>query len=172
MKIRFNICNGGKSFIRKFKCRVVACLTDSDLACEFGLKDCDRWLELLRQTHWIQASAGDGVLQDEVIVRPANSTCLDQVCGDNWLAVGDAASAYDPLSSQGITKALRLGIFAGYAIGERLNKEETAGLSKYASLVRREFEYYRQIHRQYSAEEQRWKQSQFWHRRHKFKNAV
>ncbi|MEH2316508.1 NAD(P)/FAD-dependent oxidoreductase [Nostoc sp.] len=97
---------------------------------------------------------------------------LDQVCGDNWLAVGDAASAYDPLSSQGITKALRLGIFAGYAIGERLNKEETAGLSKYASLVRREFEYYRQIHRQYSAEEQRWKQNRFWHRRHEFKNAV
>ncbi|BAZ27932.1 monooxygenase FAD-binding protein [Cylindrospermum sp. NIES-4074] len=146
--------------------RVVACLTDSDLARELGLKNRDRWLALLEQTRWIQASAENGVLPDEVMVRPANSTCLDQVCGDHWLAVGDAASAYDPLSSQGITKALRLGIFAGYAIGDRLTKEETAGLAKYASLVRQEFENYRQIHRQYSAEEQRWSQSQFWRRRH------
>jgi 2-polyprenyl-6-methoxyphenol hydroxylase-like FAD-dependent oxidoreductase len=147
-------------------CRVVACLTDGDLVDELGLKKRDRWLELLRQTQWIQAAVGDGILQGEVIVRPANSTRLDQVCGDNWLAVGDAASAYDPLSSQGMTKALRLGIFAGYAIGDRLSKEETMGLDKYASLVRREFKHYRQVHRQYSAEEQRWPQSRFWHRRH------
>ncbi|MFK0733684.1 MAG: NAD(P)/FAD-dependent oxidoreductase [Gloeotrichia echinulata GP01] len=146
--------------------RVVACLTDSDLACELELKNRDRWLELLQQTHWIQSSIGDGILQDGVIVHPANSTCLEQVCGDHWLAVGDAACTYDPLSSQGITKALRLGIFAGYAVGDRLCKEETAGLSKYNKLVRREFENYQQIHRQYSAEEQRWSQSQFWRRRY------
>ncbi len=147
-------------------CRVVACLTDSDLARELGLKDRDRWLALLGKTCWIQASVGDCLLQNEVIVRPANSTCLDQICGDNWLAVGDAASAYDPLSAQGITKSLRFGIFAGYAIGDQLTKQKTTGLAKYASLVRQEFEHYRQIHRQYSAQEQRWSQSRFWLRRH------
>ncbi|NES21757.1 MAG: NAD(P)/FAD-dependent oxidoreductase [Symploca sp. SIO3E6] len=147
-------------------CRVVACLTDSDIARKLGLKDRDRWLALLQQTSWIQAIVKDGVPQGEVLVRPANSTRLDQVYGDHWLAVGDAASAYDPLSSQGITKALRLGIFAGYAIGDQLSKGDTAGLSKYASLVQREFEYYRQAHMQYSTQEQRWSQSQFWRRRH------
>lgn len=147
-------------------CRVVACLSDSDIARELGLTDRDRWLVLLRKTRWIQARVGDSILQSKAIVRPANSTCLDRVYGNCWLAVGDAASAYDPLSSQGITKALRLGIFAGYAIGDYLSKGDTAGLARYASLVQQEFEHYRQAHKQYSAREQRWPQSQFWRRRH------
>jgi hypothetical protein len=38
---------------------------------------------------------------------PANSQRLRDFCGDAWMAVGDAAQAYDPLSSHGIYKALR-----------------------------------------------------------------
>jgi flavin-dependent dehydrogenase len=34
------------------------------------------------------------------------SGILDSVQGDRWLAVGDAGSAYDPIASQGIYKAL------------------------------------------------------------------
>ena len=147
-------------------CRVVACLSDGDIARELGLANRDCWLARLQQTHWIRARVGDSALQGEAIVRPARSTHLDRVCGDRWLAVGDAASAYDPLSSQGITKALRLGVFAGYAIGDRLSRGDATGLAKYSSLVRREFEYYQQAHEHYSARERRWPQSRFWRRRH------
>lgn len=38
--------------------------------------------------------------------------------GQQWLAVGDAAASYDPLSAQGIIKAISNGIFAGRAIIE------------------------------------------------------
>ena len=148
------------------KRRVVACLSDHDIACELGLKESDRWLSLLQQTQWIRSRVGDGVMQGDAIVRPASATCLDRLHGNHWLAVGDAASAYDPLSSQGITKALRLGIFAGYAVGDRLTQANGTGLAKYASLVRREYASYRTAHRQYSLQEQRWPQNRFWARRH------
>ncbi|MGB7646739.1 MAG: NAD(P)/FAD-dependent oxidoreductase, partial [Pseudomonas fluorescens] len=47
---------------------------------------------------------------------PANSQRLGFFCGDAWMAVGDAAQAFDPLSSQGIDKALRTGSHAGHMI--------------------------------------------------------
>jgi len=38
-----------------------------------------------------------------------------------WIAVGDAAMAFDPLSSQGMITALRMGFSVGKMIGRRLN---------------------------------------------------
>lgn len=38
-----------------------------------------------------------------------------------WIAVGDAAMAFDPLSSQGMITALRMGSFVGKMIGRELN---------------------------------------------------
>lgn len=52
-------------------------------------------------------SAGVGVR-----VRPAESSRLDRAAGEDWLAVGDAASAWDPLSSQGVYRALVTGLEA------------------------------------------------------------
>jgi len=40
---------------------------------------------------------------------------LDRVAGPGWLATGDAAASFDPLSSQGIVTALVLGRGAGEA---------------------------------------------------------
>jgi flavin-dependent dehydrogenase len=39
---------------------------------------------------------------------------------DSWLAVGDAASTFDLLSSRGIVKALRSGVCPLYAIADPL----------------------------------------------------
>ncbi|BFM21361.1 NAD(P)/FAD-dependent oxidoreductase [Gilvimarinus japonicus] len=35
-------------------------------------------------------------------ITAANSTKLNQVCGERWAAIGDAALSFDPLSSQGM----------------------------------------------------------------------
>jgi flavin-dependent dehydrogenase len=71
-----------------------------------------------------------------VVVRPAQSGHLAPVAGDDWLAVGDAAAGFDPLSSQGIAKALRSGIFASYWIGDLLTRGDYTGLRRYRSFVR------------------------------------
>ena len=96
-----------------------------------------------------------------LIVRSASSRCLEPPVGEGWLAVGDAASRFDPLSSQGIAKALRSGIFASYAIGDCLVKGDDAGLRRYNRYVTEEFRSYLEVRRKYYSEEQRWPASEF-----------
>lgn len=152
--------------------RVVTCMTDSDVARRLGLGDEERWLKLLSETRWIGRRVGRGTLYGAPMSRAANSLRLSPVIERDWLAVGDAATAFDPLSSQGITKSLRAGIFASYAIADLLGKGDAAGLARYESFVRREFEVYLRNHAQYCAAEQRWPDSSFWRRRHRTSIAI
>lgn len=66
--------------------------------------------------------------------RSACSQAATQVYGDDWLAVGDAALAVDPLSSQGIAQALAMGIAAAQAIGRKLDGDASA-LARYAESI-------------------------------------
>ena len=43
----------------------------------------------------------------------AGSARLDRACGDGWLAIGDAAMSFDPISSHGLLTALATGLAAG-----------------------------------------------------------
>jgi len=95
----------------------------------------------------------------------ANSFRLAPLAGENWLAVGDAAAAYDPLSSQGIYKALEYGLRAGDAIGDHRAGRNTA-LQDYVEGIRREFDDYLLIRSKYYGRERRWPNSIFWQRRH------
>jgi 2-polyprenyl-6-methoxyphenol hydroxylase-like FAD-dependent oxidoreductase len=147
--------------------RAATCMTDSDIGRNLELHDRDQWLSLLSKTNAVRSRLGRAVLHGAPVIRAANSAHLDPVCGTDWLAVGDAASAFDPLSSHGIVKALRSGIFAGYAIADLLNKSDASGLEKYRKLVRREFAAYRRAHAEYCAAEDRWPDRPFWSRRRK-----
>jgi flavin-dependent dehydrogenase len=152
--------------------RVVTCMTDSDVARRLGLGDEERWLKLLSETRWIRGRVGCGTLYGAPLSRAANSLRLHPVIERDWLAVGDAATAFDPLSSQGIVKSLRAGIFASYAIADLLGKADAEGLARYESFVHREFDVYLRSHAQYCAAEQRWPDSSFWRRRHRMIHAI
>jgi flavin-dependent dehydrogenase len=144
--------------------RIVTCMTDSDIAQRLLLSEQDSWLRLLAETCWISSSVSSGSLNGAYMTRIASSQRIDPVCGEGWLAVGDSASAFDPLSSQGIVKSLRSGVFASYAIADWL-KADTRGLARYEQFVRREFVGYRRAHAKYCAREGRWPDSCFWRRR-------
>src|SRR5437763_2743035 len=98
-------------------------------------------------------------------VRAASSQRLERMTGDGWLAVGDAATTFDPLSSQGIFKGLRSGIIASYAIGDYF-KGSTSSLEKYEAIMASEFEAYLETRSAYYGQEQRFADSPFWQRRH------
>ena len=66
-----------------------------------------RWRELLAGTSLLAPRLAACELAGEHFRSYAVvSALLDRVEGDGWIAVGDAASAYDPIASQGIHKAL------------------------------------------------------------------
>jgi flavin-dependent dehydrogenase len=146
---------------------VVVHMTDADLASQAKLRSQDNWLTLLRQTRhtWRRVESHGYRLNGPTEIVAANSSFLDEVTGDSWLAVGDAAAAYDPLSSQGILTALETGLNAAPAINARLNGDQAA-LQEYAAYSKRTSIDYLSSHLAYYAIERRWPQSAFWQRRH------
>jgi flavin-dependent dehydrogenase len=145
--------------------RIAACLTDADLARRLRLRDTAEWSRLLAATDRVREALRGAQPEGDVIVRATPSRRLDPVAGDDWLAVGDAAAVFDPLSSSGILKALRSGIFAGYAIGDLLTQGDARGLERYRRLGREEFASYSNLRARHYAAEGRWPESEFWRRR-------
>jgi len=89
----------------------------------------------------------------------ASSFRLDRVAGDHWLAIGDAATALDPLSSHGLGNALFTGMRAAEAIATgKVDAYENAVDTMWSAYVSRRRELY--------AAERRWPSSPFWSRRY------
>ena len=97
---------------------------------------------------------------DEMTIGVVNcsSYLRSPVVTKGWVAVGDAASAYDPLSSLGICKALESGIRAADALARNR-------LDEYEAWVRSSFEQYVRTRDAYYALETRWPDSPFWRAR-------
>ncbi|HYP25473.1 MAG TPA: tryptophan 7-halogenase, partial [Blastocatellia bacterium] len=143
---------------------VVACMSDADMMKRAGLSDPSEWLASLARTRHTAKRVAHAKPAGRPSVHVAYSHRLDRVTGDRWLASGDAASAFDPLSSQGIFKALRSGVFASYAILDYF-KGTRSGLDKYEEIVAREFEDYLETWMDFYGRERRWERSEFWRRR-------
>ena len=150
--------------------RITACMTDADIARRMRLGDAERWDQKLAAMPAVGALSREGKPCGPLVVHASESRRLDPVAGSDWLAVGDAASRFDPLSSQGILKALRSGVFASYAIGDWLTRGDETGLRRYRRFVLAEFNSYTETRVKYYREEQRWPASEFWRRRHAFDN--
>lgn len=100
------------------------------------------------------------------LIRPASVGRLRSVAGPDWLAVGEAAVCFDPLSSYGIEAALGAGFYAGAAISEQLGGRRDAW-SAYAELIDHTFaQYLIACHDRYGLE-RRWSTATFWRRRHR-----
>lgn len=145
--------------------RVVSYMTDADIGRAAGLPSVDVWVTLLRETVHTHAAVGDGVTSPGCNVRSAATSVLDRVRGDGWLATGDAAAAYDPLAAQGITKALRNGILASYAVSDALSGNDAGEADRYTAILDNQSAGYARAHRYYFARETRWAESPFWKRR-------
>lgn len=95
---------------------------------------------------------------------PANTTHLCDAAGNSWIAVGDAAAALDPLSSQGIYRALISALRAAECIAAALDGNHRA-LVDYAGelqlIVRNDL----LARAAYYGREQRWPSKSFWRRR-------
>jgi flavin-dependent dehydrogenase len=145
---------------------VAALMVDSDLQTIRTSQVQDYWLSQLRRTihiGQIVESNNYEVVSVSAIVA-ANSSCLSDLSGRSWLAVGDAAAAYDPLSSQGILSAMEMARAASAAI-HRYLKGEVHALEAYSATVKRGFAGYLASLRLYYEMEQRWPQAPFWKRR-------
>jgi flavin-dependent dehydrogenase len=143
----------------------VAVASDADIIKRNELRSRDGFLGRLQATRHIAAElTGCRFIDDSQLTCAAPSFFLDKVAGNGWLAAGDAASAYDPISSQGIHKALSDGIHAAETIAACLNGNDT-GLAEYQTSIERRFLQYLENRNYFYGAEQRWPRSAFWAKR-------
>jgi flavin-dependent dehydrogenase len=78
--------------------------------------------------------------------------------------VGDAAASFDPLSSQGIVRALESGRRAAAAIHDHFAGDRSA-LQRCTLALHEQFERYLDARLEYYRREPRWPHAVFWRRR-------
>ncbi len=142
---------------------IVAWMSDADLVRRQGLSDRARWFQQLAQSRHTVARVKEATAEAGPIVRAAHSQRLSAFGGDGWVAAGDAACTFDPLSSQGILKALRTGKIASFVALDGL--EGRASLARYERLLEAEYQQYLETRAGFYGEERRWPASPFWARR-------
>lgn len=142
----------------------VAWMSDADLIREQGLADPQRWMEHLERARFTMARVAGAALETGPVVVAAQTQRLSQVAGEGWVAAGDAACAFDPLSSQGIAKALRSGKVASFVALDWLDGRRES-LGRYERMVGEEYKEYLVARADYYALERRWAGSRFWLRR-------
>lgn len=129
------------------------------------LGDHARWRELLASTSLLAPRLAACRLQDERFRSyPVTSSMLDRVEADRWLAIGDAASALDPIASQGIYKALMDAADAATTIAAAVGRSEPPSW-RYSDRVAARFEDYLANRAHLYELEQRWASAPFWRAR-------
>ena len=147
----------------------VAYLSDADLIDTQRICDEAGWFDALdaaaqtrsRLAPWL-------VARDRPPLHPkvvhAGSACTSKMAGPDWLAVGDAAASFDPLSSQGIGWAMTTAYHGALAASKHLDGDPVS-LDNYEGLARNLFADYQQQLAEHYAVERRWPDATFWSRR-------
>jgi flavin-dependent dehydrogenase len=101
---------------------------------------------------------------DNSRVLHVTSSCRRAVFGAGWLAVGDSACSFEPISGRGIFNALRRASFASTAIIEQLGGNPDLTI-EYAWQLRLEYDEYVRQRWLYYTSERRWSNHLFWRSR-------
>ena len=123
------------------------------------------WNLALNKTQIIKKLVQSFSAMSNPSICSARTQRLDRFHGERWLATGDAAMAFDPLSSHGITKGLRHGWMAGRAVSRYIGGDALA-INRFCDDLEHIFSEYLSTRAGYYATEQRWADSLFWRRRH------
>ncbi|VAW68323.1 hypothetical protein MNBD_GAMMA10-3311 [hydrothermal vent metagenome] len=145
--------------------RVVTLMTDSHIVKKYGtpLKAFKQLLALTRNAAQLLNKVQD---IKQVSICSSQTQILSCVAGDNWAAIGDAAWSADPLSSQGMYKAITSGINVADVLSE-CRQEQIFPAPQYSADIRAQFYKYFLDRSKYYRQERRWENENFWKIRHR-----
>lgn len=121
------------------------------------------WQRALAGTRYIAPALAAARLTRQLSPLDAGGARLELAGGDGWVACGDAAMSFDPLSGQGIFNALHGGMAAGQAVAAAL-QGNASGLAAYAARLEQVWAIYWARSRAIYASERRWPDQPFWSR--------
>lgn len=143
---------------------IIAYMTDADLLPLSRAAEAECWQSRLMQTTFTKKRLNVETFEGSLQRLSAQSYIANSIVGKAWVAVGDAAFAFDPLSSQGIYNALESGLRAAEAIEQSFNGAED-GQGQFTAWAQSRFEKFLLKRKWYYNQEQRWSDSVFWKRR-------
>jgi hypothetical protein len=146
--------------------RLVVYLTDADLVSPHDLCTEESYLSFVHSTGQIRVCLATYGYTIQTTPRgtAAHSGRLGNFTGLGWLAVGDAALSFDPLSSQGIMTALYTGLDAGLTLDAQLSGDSDA-ITRYCHRLANIYDAYLRNLITYYSIEARWSGRTFWQRR-------
>lgn len=116
------------------------------------LKKYQNWKKLLSNTKLLKDFLSEDTNR-KIIGGEANSSRASQIADTNWLAIGDAAIAFDPLSSHGVSNAIYCANAASNAIESYTTKHVINPFQKYNDTISQIFnEYLNQKSKLYDTE--------------------
>jgi flavin-dependent dehydrogenase len=139
-------------------------MTDAALVRQYPCAAPDVWKKRLETSRLLGPLARTGRWSGRLAAFDAATQSVELEERPNFLPVGDAATAYDPLSSWGITK----GILDGHAGAEALARElggEPGAVADHRARRLRDFESHRARQLDFYRAETRWTRSPFWRSR-------
>ncbi|MNO85901.1 putative FAD-dependent oxidoreductase LodB [compost metagenome] len=141
-------------------------VASSDLPSKEQLLD---WCRERRHASQLAQEFFGPAAENELELHARSSTailCLE-ACGDNWIRVGDAAMAVDPLSGNGIFQSLSSALQAPVVINTLLRAPERAELARrfHQQRVEQLFLRFARVGRDFYAEETQWQDRPFWQAR-------
>jgi flavin-dependent dehydrogenase len=146
--------------------RIFAFQTDADLLRGQDWRN-PQWLrQRLRQTKHVGLLLSTPRMR---FIHPPKSTAaqsgrLEPAAGDGWMAAGDAAQSFDPLSGEGLFHALYSGHCASLALQNELAGQSGAR-QEYVALLAALWERFVIQRRIVYSSETRWPEEPFWRRR-------
>jgi flavin-dependent dehydrogenase len=142
----------------------IAFITDADILKALDLNNPNAWLDYGLKTQHISTILSQ--LPDPEAFRhyAINSKVALIPGSDNWIAAGDAAACFDPISALGIGHAINSGINSARVVEHYFSGNHDTGKA-YSRFVLDHFGTYLDMRKGYYASEQRWAASPFWQRR-------
>lgn len=143
----------------------VTLMTDADIARQYNFTQFDKWQELLKLSIHTFTGLDLNSNRTRIFARPAHSQIIECAAGNGWIAAGDSAVSFDPLSSLGIGHAISSGIEAARAIISYFKSDDSL-IDNYARVISITFQEVLSIRRKFYLKELRWPDQLFWERRH------
>ncbi|MDO7172666.1 tryptophan 7-halogenase [Mariniflexile sp. AS56] len=151
---------------------LVTFYTIPEITKEYELHNIEKWKDYLKKAvntyKWVSNMKS---IDDKIMGFHAPSFIQDHIVGENWFAIGDSATCYDPITSQGIIKSVSHGMLAARVLEDYYKGDKTT-LIHYENHLQSEYKQYEEARTYFYSLEQRWPKSLFWKYMHNLKMNI
>ncbi|WP_186755308.1 NAD(P)/FAD-dependent oxidoreductase [Echinicola salinicaeni] len=131
----------------------------------FKVKNPNQFFLSFNAAQLIPYETDTDLLLEKIIARDASASRLEQPIGKNWLSIGDACLAFDPISSQGMFFAMYSGIIGAETIKNAM-EQNGHGQNQYSEKIKKVYRH-NQSQRQYFYQmENRFLNKPYWQQYH------